>query len=134
MDTDVDNESTESASPAQTPSSSEAPAYVRRRTPHKTQPPVNDLAQDETVDTSESHESSLSVGRSKLSGRGYRRSRSELSQVQKDNKYGRYLEVPKGGRSIFESSSLRKHRRRVTIAVVVVAALVIALVLWLILH
>lgn len=116
------------------PTPASMPRYVRRSTPHKTQPPVNDLAQDDVIQQERSHDSKYSVSKSPISGRGYRRSRSDMPNVKKELKYGQYLEVPKGGRSIFESRSQRRHRQQITIGVAVVAAVIIAIVLWIALH
>lgn len=100
-------------------------AYVRQRTPHLTQPPVDDLKADEAYDHGFSHESSYTLNRRHIPGGTYRRSRSQISRAQKELRYGQYLSVPKGSHEIFGK---RERIRRKQIAVVVIAIVAIVVV------
>lgn len=109
-----------------------APRYVRQRAPHRSQGTVDDLNEDSIPQASYTHDSNISVGgATPLSGMAYRRSRSNISRVKNGSRYGQYLEIPKGRRSIFASRE-RARRRRSVIALVLVVALLIlaAALLW----
>ena len=62
-----------------------------------------------------------------LSGRSYRKSRSEMSQLRRDLHYGQYLEIPKGRRDIFASRE-RKMRIRSAVALGAVIAVLCVIV------
>lgn len=125
------------ASPAQEDAAAQAPSadsteatttqqrtpYVRQRTPRRTQEAIDDLAEDDNP-IEYAHESNVAVG-GVLGDRKYRRARSEITQFQKNNRYGQYLEIPKGRRSIFAKRE-RSRRRQGAIAAVVVVAILAA--------
>lgn len=114
------------AGPARTP-------YVRPRTPHRTVAPVDDLAQDDALAEAEvTHESNFTVGaRNPLSGRGYRRSRSDMARLNRDLQYGQYLSIPKGRRAIFASRERKRKIKSIVALVVLVAMLaIVAVVVW----
>ncbi|MGI6231033.1 MAG: hypothetical protein ACOYJL_09065 [Tractidigestivibacter sp.] len=92
--------------------------YTRARPAHRTVAPIDDLADDEDSERF-THDSSYSNRGGLVSGRSYRRSRSEMTQLRRDLHYGQYLEIPKGRRDIFASRE-RKSRIRSTIALIVV--------------
>ena len=104
-------------------------SFTRQHTPRRTQEAIDDLAEDDNP-ISYAHESNVAVG-SVIGDRSYRRARSDISQFQKNNRYGQYLEIPKGRRSIFAKRE-RARRRKSTIAAVVVVGLlaVAAYVVW----
>ena len=61
----------------------------------------------------------------------YRRSRSNMSRVKSGTRYGQYLEIPKGRRSIFASRERARRRRSVLALIAVIALLVFAgMLLW----
>ena len=62
-----------------------------------------------------------------LSGRSYRKSRSEMPQLRRDLHYGQYLEIPKGRRDIFASRE-RKMRIRSVIALIAVIVILAVIV------
>ena len=98
--------------------------FVRTPKARVTQPPINDdtLSQPEEVYT---HDSDFVNDGPLSSGRGYRRSRSEMQQLRRDLHYGQYLEIPKGRRDIFVSRE-RSSRARTIIALLLVLALLAA--------
>lgn len=103
--------------------------YVHKRAPRRTIEAIDDLADDESS-TVYTHESDIAIGGMVSDGR-YRRARAEVSQFQKNNRYGQYLEVPKGRRSIFVKRESARRRRSVLAALVVIALLaVVAYVVW----
>ena len=106
--------------------------YTRPRAPHKTQPAINDDAADGTYSPEGyAHDSNIAIGGGVLSGgHSYRRARKSRSSMQQ-GRYGQYLEVPKGRRSIFASRDRMRRRRSLfsiiaVIPVFVVIAIVIA--------
>lgn len=103
--------------------------YVRQRPPRRTMDAIDDLAEDDNPMTY-THESNIAIGGVVQDG-SYRRARASVTQFQKNNRYGQYLEVPKGRRSIFAKQE-RKRRRQSAIAALIVVALlvVIAYVVW----
>ena len=108
--------------------------YVRPRTYHRTVEPVDDLAyaEDQAFEANVVHDSDYTIGsRNPFSGKGYRRSQREMPQLRRDLKYGQYLSIPKGRRSIFQSRE-RQQRLRSTLALIVVIALlaVAAVLVW----
>lgn len=109
-------------------SSSPAPKrspYVRKRAPRRTQEAIDDLAEDDNPIEYE-HESNVTVGGGVLGDRTYRRARSEVSQLKRNSRYGQYLEVPKGRRSIFVKNERGRRRRSTLTAIVVVGILLLA--------
>ena len=109
-----------------------APRYVRKRTPHRDQGTLDDLSDDSTPSAAYTHDSNVTVGgATPLSGMAYRRSRSNMSRVHNSTRYGQYLEIPKGRRSIFASRERARRRRSVLALLVVVTLLVLAAIfLW----
>lgn len=100
--------------------------YVRTPRPRITQPAINDLADDDDLATSGyTHDSGYTSGGALSSGRGYRRSRSDMNQLRRNLHYGQYLEIPKGRRDIFAKRE-RASRVKSLLAAVVVIALVFA--------
>lgn len=107
--------------------------YHRPATPHRTMPPVDDLAEDDLeAQINYVHDTDY-ANRSldPLSSREYRRNRSELSKAQKDLKYGQYLSVPKGRRAIFARQERVRRIKTIVAAVLLVAVIgVVAYLLW----
>ena len=116
------NETGSIHAPAPTP-------FVRQRAPRRTIEAIDDLAEDDNP-TNYTHESDIAVG-GMVSDGSYRRARAQVTQFQRNNRYGQYLEVPKGRRSIFAKQE-RKRRRQSAIAALVVVGLlaVVAYVVW----
>lgn len=111
----------------------EAPAprtsYVRKRAPRRTQEAIDDLAEDDNP-VEYSHESNIAVG-GMIADRKYRRARSDIAQIQKNSRYGQYLEIPKGRRSIFAKRERSRRRKSALAAIVVVGILAaVAYVVW----
>lgn len=114
-----------------TASAPAAPRYVRRRTPHVDQGTLDDLSEDNAESAVYTHDSNISVGgATPLSGMAYRRARSNMSRVG-NTRYGQYLEIPKGRRSIFASRERARRRNSVIALFAVIALLVMAaMLLW----
>ena len=105
--------------------------YTRPRAPHKTQPAINDDAADGTYSPEGyAHDSNIAIGGGVLSGgHSYRRARKSRSSIQQ-GRYGQYLEVPKGRRSIFASRDrMRRRRSLVSLIAVILVFVVIAIVI-----
>lgn len=105
--------------------------YTRPRAPHKTQPAINDDAADGTYSPGGyAHDSNIAIGGGVLSGgHSYRRARKSRSSIQQ-GRYGQYLEVPKGRRSIFASRDrMRRRRSLFSIIAVILVFVVIAIVI-----
>lgn len=115
-----------------TASAPSAPRYVRRRTPHRSQGLVDDLNEESEPSVGYTHDSNISVGgATPLSGMSYRRARSNMSRVKNSSRYGQYLEIPKGRRTIFASRERARRRRSVLALLAVVTLLVLAaMFLW----
>ena len=118
-----------------TPSTASAPAaprYVRQRTPHRSQGTVDDLNEESVPHANYTHDSNIAVGgATPLSGMAYRRSRSNMSRVKSGTRYGQYLEIPKGRRSIFASRERARRRRSVLALIAVIILLVFAgMLIW----
>lgn len=110
------------------------PDFMRQRAPHITQSAIDDLAQDGVSVGEYTHDSNVAIRGGAFSGRPYRKARGGMGQV-KGNRYGRYLEVPKGKRSIFESPERTKRRRSIISTVAVVVFLVaVAIIVWMLIH
>ncbi|MDO4403870.1 MAG: hypothetical protein Q4C09_02415 [Atopobiaceae bacterium] len=109
-----------------------APRYVRKRTPHRSQGTLDDLTDDSIPSASYTHDSNISVGgATPLSGMAYRRARSNMSRVKNSTRYGQYLEIPKGRRSIFASRERARRRHSVLALFIVVTLLILAaMFLW----
>ena len=121
----------QSEEPASEPAAETAPrtSYVRRRAPRRTQEAIDDLAEDDNP-VEYSHESNIAVG-GMIADRKYRRARSDISQIQKNNRYGQYLEIPKGRRSIFAKRERSRRRKSALAAIVVVGILaIVAYIVW----
>ena len=103
--------------------------YTRARTPHKTVAPIDDFENQASADGFEgfTHDSDYANRGSVLSGRSYRKSRSEMPQLRRDLHYGQYLEIPKGRRDIFASRE-RKMRIRSVVALIAVIAILCVIV------
>jgi hypothetical protein len=114
-----------------TASAPSAPRYVRKRTPHRSQGTLDDLNEDSESSATYTHDSNISVGgATPLSGMQYRRARSNMSRV-KGSRYGQYLEIPKGRRSIFASRERARRRNSVLALFAVIILLVLAaMVIW----
>ena len=127
---DVDAAAPEAAPAPERPrtaSSSKPQRYVRRRTPHRSQGVVDDLTDDSIPSAGYTHDSNITVGGSTpLSGMTYRRARSDIARVHGNTRYGQYLEIPKGRRSIFASRERARRRKSVLALLFVVALLVLA--------
>ena len=122
---DIDEPLEEEPEPRHT--TSHAPRYVRQRTPHRSQGTLDDLADDDTPSQGYTHDSNIAVGgATPLSGMAYRRSRNNMSRVRSGTRYGQYLEIPKGRRSIFASRERARRRRSVLALLAVIALLVFA--------
>lgn len=113
-------------SPAQAPSPApvKRTPYVRRQAPRRTAEAIDDLAQDDNP-TTYTHESDIAIG-GVVGDRNYRKARSEITQFQKNNRYGQYLQVPKGRRSIFATQERSRRRRSALAAIVVIGILAAA--------
>ncbi|MFC2704667.1 MAG: hypothetical protein ACFN02_01760 [Olsenella profusa] len=110
------------------------PDFMRQRAPHVTQSAIDDLAQDGASVGEYTHDSNVAVRGGAFSGRPYRKARGGMGQV-KGNRYGRYLEVPKGKRSIFESPERARRRRSLISTVAVIVFLVaVVLIVWVLMH
>lgn len=107
-------------------SAAPAPRYVRQRTPHRSQGTLDDLNDDSMPSASYTHDSNISVGgATPLSGRAYRRARNNMNRVG-NTRYGQYLEIPKGRRSIFASRERARRRNSVLALILVIGLLVLA--------
>lgn len=104
--------------------------FVRDPVPHRTQPAVDLLEEEEAESAVDfSHESDFTTRRgSVLSGGGYRRSRADEKRFKKDLRYGQYLSVPKGRRDLFASKRQMQQRRLALVAIAVVVVVVLVLV------
>lgn len=102
--------------------------YTRARTPHKTVAPINDFDNQASSEGFEgfTHDSDYANRGSMLSGRSYRKSRSEMPQLRRNLHYGQYLEIPKGRRDIFAS---RERKMRIRSAIALIAVIVVLCVI-----
>lgn len=102
--------------------------YTRARTPHKTVAPINDFDNQASSEGFEgfTHDSDYANRGSVLSGRSYRKSRSEMPQLRRNLHYGQYLEIPKGRRDIFAS---RERKMRIRSAIALIAVIVVLCVI-----
>ena len=105
------------------------PAYVREPARHVSQPPVNDMQADETIESSYTYETGYTLQKRGLGGRGaYRHAQSQQNKIRQELKYGQYLSVPKGSREIFGSRE-NEHKKKVAIAAVVIIAIAVILLI-----
>ena len=103
--------------------------YTRRRPPRRTIEAIDDLADDDSS-AIYTHESDIAVGGMVQDG-SYRRARAEISQFQRNNRYGQYLEVPKGRRSIFAKQERKRRRQSALMAILVIGLLLaVAYLIW----
>lgn len=113
-----------SAPPAQQVQTTTRTPYVRRQAPRRTQEAIDDLAQDDNP-PNYTHESNVAIG-GVMGDRSYRKARSEITQFQKNNRYGQYLQVPKGRRSIFAKQERSRRRKSALAAIIVILILAAA--------
>lgn len=108
-----------------------AAPYVRQRPAHRSVEPIDDLAHADDEPVPVTHDSDYTVRGGALSGRAYRRSRAEGTQLRRNLHYGQYLEIPKGRRDIFASRE-RSARIKSAVALIVVLAVlaVVVIVVW----
>ena len=104
-----------------------AAPYVRQRPTHRSVEPIDDLASEADEPETVAHDSGYTVPGGMLTGRAYRRSRTEGSKLRCDLHYGQYLEIPKGRRDIFATRE-RRTRIKTAIALVVVLAVLAVVV------
>lgn len=104
-----------------------AAPYVRQRPAHRSVEPIDDLASEADEPETVAHDSGYTVPGGMLTGRAYRRSRTEGSKLRRDLHYGQYLEIPKGRRDIFATRE-RRTRIKTAIALVVVLAVLAVVV------
>ena len=104
-------------------SASAGTPYVRTPRARKTAEPIDDYTQDGVDSSAYTHESDYTVNRGLVSGKGYRRSRSEMKQLKRSLQYGQYLEIPKGRRDIFAKRERMSRIKAVLAAIVVLAIL-----------
>ncbi|MGN0075806.1 MAG: hypothetical protein ACI38Z_02385 [Parafannyhessea sp.] len=104
--------------------------YVRQRTPHKTQPAIDDNAEDGAyAPEGYAHDSNIAIGGVLSGGHTYRRARKARAAVQR-GRYGQYLEVPKGKRSIFATrTQMRRRRSLLTTIAIIIVFVVVAIVI-----
>lgn len=109
-----------------TASAPAAPRYVRKRTPHVSQGTLDDVNDDSIPSITYTHDSNISVGgATPLSGMEYRRARSKISRIN-STRYGQYLEIPKGRRTIFASRERARRRNSVLALFAVILLLALA--------
>lgn len=136
LDVSLNREREENPAPAPRHIKNPMPAEVRapltrEPTPHRTQPPVDLMSEDDEASAIDyAHESDYTTRRgSMLSGAGYRRSRSDERRFKEGLKYGQYLEVPKGRRDLFATKKQQRNRR---VAIACIAVVAVAVVVWII--
>ena len=99
--------------------------YVRTPKKRITADPINDYAQAGVDVDAYTHESDFTADAGRMSGKGYRRSRSEMKQLKRNLQYGQYLEIPKGRRDIFAKRERMTRFKSLLAAVVVLAILAV---------
>lgn len=102
----------------------EPQAFVREPKARITQPPIDDNL-SYADEAGYAHDSDFTNDGVALSGKGYRKSRSDMNVLRRDLHYGQYLQIPKGRRDIFVSRE-RKTRLRTVVAVFLLLALLAA--------
>ena len=111
--------------------------YVRTPKPRKTADPISDYVQDGVDVDAYTHESGFTADAGLMSGKGYRRSRSEMKQLKRNLQYGQYLEIPKGRRDIFAKRERMSRVKSLLAAILVLAILAVVayfVVTWLQTH
>lgn len=108
-----------------TASASAGTPYVRTPKPRHTADPIDDYTQEGVSSSGYTHESDFTADAGRLSGKGYRRSRSEMKQLKRNLQYGQYLEIPKGRRDIFAKRERISRVKSLLAAVVVLAILAV---------
>lgn len=107
--------------------------YVRPRTPHITQEAINDIDPENGASRgSYQHDSNVAIGHAFSGGSAQYRRAHRSSAGMKNNRYGQYLEIPKGRRSIFQSKA--HAQRRKSILTLIVVALLLVLVFLFVWH
>ena len=107
--------------------------FVRSSTPRRTVEPVDRLEEDEAeaaieyVHDSDYHTTTFRP----ISGLEYRRQQQELGKFREGRRYGQYLEIPKGRRTIFAHEE-RGRRIKSVLALLFVVALMagVAFFVW----
>lgn len=113
------------------PSRHDRPAYERAQPRHVSQPPVNDMEADETLESSYGYETGYTIQKRGLGGKGaYRHAQSQQNKIRQELKYGQYLSVPKGNREIFGSRENERKKKLAVAAVIIVALIVIAFIVF----
>lgn len=79
------------------------------------------------AEPSYTHDSEFFTRKSPLDrgGRGYQRSNRDMKRLKKKLKYGRYLELPKGSRSLFASPEQKRQNRSLLITILFLLLVVI---------
>ena len=118
LDNELTTSETASTESAGTP-------YVRTPKKRITADPINDYAQEGVDVDAYTHESDFTADAGRLSGKGYRRSRSEMKQLKRNLQYGQYLEIPKGRRDIFAKRERMTRFKSLLAAIIVLAVLAV---------
>lgn len=113
--------------PSQQPSYQ--PTYVRPRKARRTVESIDDFQNGDLGQPAGGYvnDSNVTVRGGALSGGSYRRSRSRVNKLQRSSRYGQYLEIPKGKRSIFVSREKARRRNSVIIMILIAAAIVLVI-------
>lgn len=105
------------------------PGFVRQGAARHTQDAIDDLAEDGASIGQYAHDSNVAVRggmrTGAFTGGAYRRTRSGMGQVG-GSRYGQYLEIPKGRRSIFVSQEQTRRRKSIKSFVALVVFLALA--------
>lgn len=107
--------------------------FVRSSVPRRTVEPVDRLAEDEAeaaieyVHDSDFHTTTFRP----ISGLEYRRQQQELGKFREGRRYGQYLEIPKGRRTIFAHEERGRRIKSVLALLFVVGLLAgVAFLIW----
>ena len=119
---DLELETTPQNNEEAAPASAGTP-YVRTPKTRITADPIDDYTQEGVDSGAYTHESDFTADSSIMSGRGYRRSRSEMKQLKRNLQYGQYLEIPKGRRDIFAKRERMARVKSLLAAILVLAVL-----------
>lgn len=105
------------------------PTYVRPSKPRRTQAAIDNLEEDSAAPSHRggyTHDSNITVrGGMPFSSSPYRKSRADIGKLQRGSRYGQYLEIPKGKRSIFVSRERARRRNSVIIMILIIALIVL---------
>jgi hypothetical protein len=105
------------------------PSYVRPRKARRTVDSIDDLQYDDNTQAGGYvNDSNVTVRGGMLTGGSYRRSRAKVTKLQHSSRYGQYLEIPKGKRSILVSRERARRRNSVIIMILIVAAIVLVVI------